>query len=157
LHRHIGKEIRAVANLIHRKACKNNDPIPYPTCDDPIFNTQGSNLTGMQKLFLHYIWIHRHEDVFQRDLEQEFSIRRATATGILQLMEKNGYIIRTTSERDARLKKITLTDKALKIHTHSMAQIKSIEEQMRSGISDRDLDIFFDVLDKIKVNLTNDD
>ena len=51
MHRHIGKEIRAVANLIHRKACKNNDPIPYPTCDDPIFNTQGSNLTGMQKLF----------------------------------------------------------------------------------------------------------
>ncbi len=157
MHRHIGKEIRAVANLIHRKACKPHNPIPCPPCDDPIFDEQGCNLTGTQKLFLHYIWIHRHEDVFQRDLEQEFSIRRATATGILQLMEKNGYIIRTTSERDARLKKITLTDKALKIHTHSMAQIKSIEEQMRSGISDRDLDIFFDVLDKIKVNLTNDD
>ena len=89
--------------------------------------------------------------------DEKYIMKETTLYSAFTRMEKNGYIIRTTSERDARLKKITLTDKALKIHTHSMAQIKSIEEQMRSGISDRDLDIFFDVLDKIKVNLTNDD
>lgn len=155
MQRYIGKEIRAVVNLIHRKACRHHQSIPCG--EEPTLSPQEFKLTGMQKLFLGYIWTHKDEDVFQRDLEQEFSIRRATATGILQLMEKNGYIIRTTSERDARLKKITLTDKAHKIHKYSMAQIKNIEEQMRSGISERELNIFFDVLDKIKVNLTKDD
>ena len=32
--------------------------------------------------------------MFQRDVEAEFNIRRSTATGILQLMEKNGFLLR---------------------------------------------------------------
>ena len=60
MHRHIGKEIRAVANLIHRKACKPHNPIPCPPCDDPIFDEQGFffttyGYTGM-RTFSSEIW-----------------------------------------------------------------------------------------------------
>ncbi len=37
------------------------------------------------------------KEIFQKDIEAEFNIRRSTATGILKLMEKNGFINRQTS------------------------------------------------------------
>ena len=46
-------------------------------------------------------------------------------TGILKLMEKNGYIYRESAKQDARLKQIIPTEKAEKIRP---AILKSIEE-----------------------------
>lgn len=146
MYRYIGKEIRSVSNLMHRCVCKFKSEAPV---DSPV--------TGMQGMFLGYIYKNKDRDVFQRDLEHEFNIRRATATGILQLMEKNGLIIRKPVEHDARLKKIILTDKAYSIHSKIFERIFIIEQKMQRGISDEELKVFFDVLDKIKENLTSDD
>ncbi len=79
----IGYEIKNLSNLVKRRI---------------IEETSKSNLdglTGMQGWIIGYVYRHSdHNDVFQRDLEKEFNIRRSTATGILQLMEKNGLINR---------------------------------------------------------------
>ena len=74
------------------------------------------NLTGTHGWVIGYLYDNRDHDVYQRDLETQFSIRRSTATGILQLMEKNELILREPVESDARLKKLVLTEKALDIH-----------------------------------------
>ena len=52
-------------------------------------------------------------DLRQKDFEQQFNIRRSTASNILALIEKNGLIQRESVPYDARLKKIVLTDKAI--------------------------------------------
>ena len=70
------------------------------------------NVTGMHGYIIGYLKSRGSEDVFQRDVEQRFSMRRSTATAILQLMEKNGLIIRSAVDYDARLKRIQLTEKA---------------------------------------------
>ena len=69
----------------------------------------------MQRWVIGYLSEHEGKDVFQRDLEEEFSVRRSTATGILQLMEKNELITREPVSHDARLKKLVLTPKAIEI------------------------------------------
>ena len=51
-------------------------------------------------------------DIYQKDVEKEFQIRRSTATGTLQILEKNGFIRREPVKQDARLKKLVPTDKA---------------------------------------------
>ena len=44
-------------------------------------------LTNMQKHILHFILLEGlNRDLFQRDLEKEFKVRRSTATGALQLL-----------------------------------------------------------------------
>ena len=63
----------------------------------------------MQGWIIGYLYQNRDKEVFQRDIQEQFSIRRSTVTGILQLMEKNGLITRSSVERDARLKKLELT------------------------------------------------
>ena len=52
----------------------------------------GDSATGVQSWIVRYLYDHGEEDVFQKDLESQFSVRRSTMTTILQLMEKNGLI-----------------------------------------------------------------
>lgn len=112
-----------------------------------------TGLTGMQFAFLGFL---SEQDagtnVYQRDLEAEFNIRRSTATGILQLMEKNGYIRRESVPEDARLKKIITTDKAKEIDTFAKENIMRLETQLTRGISPKEMDQFYQTLEKIADN-----
>ncbi len=110
-------------------------------------------MTGTHGWAVGYFYDNRHRDVFQKDFEQEFEIRRSTASNILSLMEKNGLIKRESVPYDARLKKITLTDKALEIQSVVNKSFDKLESTMKKDISDSELTVFYRVLDKICDNL----
>lgn len=115
-----------------------------------------SGITGVQGRILHYMIAQpMNEDIFQKDIEKEFHLRRSTATGILQLMEKNGIIKRTPVSYDARLKKIIVTDKALKIKNQVFEDMNNLEKTVTKGISENELALFFDVTEKMIKNLKN--
>ena len=113
----------------------------------------GDSETGVQSWIVRYLYDHGEEDVFQKDLESQFSVRRSTMTTILQLMEKNGLIKKEPVSRDARLKKLILTPAAIEMQDRIRSGIDTLEAKMREGISDKDLDTFFSVAEKIKENL----
>ncbi len=100
-----------------------------------------------------YLYDHRDEDVFQKDIEYEFSIRRSTSSSIISLMEKKGYIERVSVAHDARLKKLVLTDKALRFCDIIQANTIEFEDTMRKGITDEELEFFYSILDKIVNNI----
>ena len=137
----VGFEIETVHNLLKRDFEK------------LLNNEKMKNITGVQKWVIGYLSEHEGEDVFQRDLEEEFSIRRSTATGILQLMEKNDLIVRVPVSYDARLKKLVLTQKALDIQYEINREIQAHDKKLRNGISEEELEVFFKVMNKIKRNL----
>ena len=72
--------------------------------------------TPMHGWIIEYLYRHRDEPVFQRDIEREFSITRSTVTNILQLMERKGYIQRLSVPQDARLKQLVLTKEGIQRH-----------------------------------------
>ena len=111
------------------------------------------NLTGMHGWVIGYLYENRDRDVYQRDLETQFSIRRSTATGILQLMEKNELIVREPVEADARLKKLVLTPKALDIHKMVEADRERTEKELTKGIDKAALDTFRTVLKQMIGNM----
>lgn len=113
--------------------------------------------TGNHGRIIGFICTNRERDIFQRDIEKEFNIRRSTATNVLKLMEKNGLITRESVDYDARLKKIVLTQKAYDIHKTVCADFAAFEERLARGISQHELNVFFGVLDKVKSNLKEDD
>ena len=76
----------------------------------------GFECTGTHGWVIGYLYDNRDRDVFQRDIEKQFSVRRPTMTEILKLMEKNGLITRQSVSYDARLKKIVLTNKGIEIY-----------------------------------------
>lgn len=136
--RFAGFEINAISNMLKRKAPKPDQA-----------------LTKMQMWIIGYIYNNKDGDVFQGELERTFHITRATASDILIRMERDGLIERTSVPYDARRKKITLTDRSVKIADSVRKDIEQKEILMKQGISENDLDTFFRVVDKIKENLSN--
>lgn len=137
--RELGFQIKSVSNLMLRKMKSKG--------------AENVEITRMQAWIIGYIYECGDQDVFQRDLEKKFNIRRSTATGILQLMEQNGLITRSSVPYDARLKKLELTPKALKIQKAIAERISRLEEIMGEGISEEEKEAFFGVMEKIKANL----
>jgi DNA-binding MarR family transcriptional regulator len=111
------------------------------------------NLTGTQIQIIGYIYHSPKGDIFQKDIETKFSIRRSTATGILQLMEKNELITREPVEYDARLKKIVLTEKALAVSRQAHHNVTELEERMTKGLSAEELAVFRSLIWKMRANL----
>ena len=113
----------------------------------------GYGLTGMQFAIVSFIAKESTErDVFQKDLEQKFDIRKSTVTGILNTMERDGLLLRETVPYDARLRKMMLTEKALQAKVNTEQVIESVETQLSKGLSQEEIVTFLDILEKISKN-----
>ena len=113
----------------------------------------GYGLTGMQFAIVSYIAKESTErDVFQKDLEQKFDIRKSTVTGILNTMERDGLLLRETVPYDARLRKMILTDKALQAKKNSEQVIGTVENQLSKGLTEEEIATFLTILEKISKN-----
>lgn len=139
--RSIALELRTLRNMLQRQV-------------DGFMNQKyGDQLTGMHGWVLKYFVDNQDKEIFQRDFENKFTIRRSTASKILQLMEKNNLIIRQSVPYDARLKQIILTPTAHEYYEAIIGKYAQIERELKKGLSQEELDNFFNVLDKIKSNL----
>lgn len=139
---HIGYQIRILSNLLKRK---NDSELKQDDC---------GTLTHVQSWVLRFL-SESETDVFQRDIEKKFDVRRSTATEILKLMEKKELIIREATDYDARLKKITLTTKANDILRAIEENIEMTEQTMRNGLSDEEISEYFRIIHKMQENLRN--
>lgn len=139
---HIGFEIKTISNLIKRRIDTQNEEANLP------------ELTRSQIWVIRYIYEEgQNGDVYQRDIEKAFNIRRSTATGILQLMEKKGLIERHHVPHDARMKKIVLTDYATQINDKIHKNVFEMEDVIRKGLSDDEVVFFKKICSKIIKNL----
>ena len=93
------------------------------------------------------------QNVYAKDIESRFNMRRATVAGILSLMEKNGLIKRNSINSDGRLKEITLTNKSLEIKNNIDAEIRKVEKDLRKGLTEEELKNFEKVLEKMSKNI----
>jgi MarR family transcriptional regulator, repressor for mepA len=106
----------------------------------------------MQMWIIGFLDMNEGKEIFQKDIEAEFNIRRSTATGILQLMEKNGFITRQPVGRDSRLKKVVLTPQAKDLALRVKQRMKHADAELAKGLSQEELNTFFAIIDKIKKN-----
>lgn len=110
-------------------------------------------ITLMHGWIMRYLYENRESDIFQKDIEKTFSIGRSTVTGIIQILEKKGYVKREFVEHDARLKKVMLTGKGKESHESMELLIKKMDGMLEEGISGDELETFFKVTEKIRENL----
>ena len=136
--RRVGFEVRCLNNLIKRDVERSK-----------VFQES----TGLHGWAIGWLYENRDREIFQRDFENHFSIRRSTASNILALMEKNGMRTRESVEHDGRLKRIVLTDRAVEVHKKMQKDNCRREERLTEGIDAEELDVFFGVISKIKANL----
>ena len=111
------------------------------------------NFSGSEGKVLHFL-LAQTNDVFQKDIEEEYCLRPPTATELLKKMEKNGLIYREPISTDERMKKIIVSEKALRYKEIVIADITKLEDDLTKNISKKDLDIFFDVIEKMLKNIS---
>lgn len=141
--RHIGYEIRTLSNLLRRQIGR---LVHSPIEDD--------SLTDMQGMIVDYLYENQNNiELFQKDIEARFSIRRSTASGILGLMEKKGIITRQGVKHDARLKKIMLSQNAIGMHEKIESKIEEVEAIISKGLTEQEIQSFFEIVAKIKKNI----
>lgn len=137
----IGQEIHRVSHMIARNLA---------------FYVKASGIdenTLMHGWIIRYLYENRERDIFQKDIERTFSIGRSTVTGIIQILEKKGYIRRESVVHDARLKKVLLTEEGIKNYESINCIIMRLEEMLEEGIDEAELEVFFHVMDKINTNI----
>ncbi|AKN30921.1 MarR family transcriptional regulator [Clostridium carboxidivorans P7] len=137
----IGRKVNIFTNRINRKI--NKEVAKY-------------GITGIQSMVLGFVY-HKSQnrDVFQKDIEEVFDIRRSSVTSVLQLMEKNGYVERVSVSEDARLKKIILTKKGLEIQKKVHESIIKIEKYLRDELSDDEMYILIHLLDRLSKKIAD--
>ena len=81
----------------------------------------------MQRWTLGFLKDHSDCEVYQKDIEEAFSISRATASNMLGVMERKGLIKRVAVSHDARLKRLVLTDKAAALLDGAERDIQEME------------------------------
>ena len=96
--RHLGFEIHTINNQVKRFV-QSTKPAEF------------QESTGVHGWAIRYFYENLDKDIFQRDFEARFSIRRSTATNMLKLMEKNGLIRVKTYLTMQGLKRLCLPKK----------------------------------------------
>ncbi len=137
----VGMELRSLNNLLKRYV-ENSQHFQY-----------AKKITGTNGWIIAYLFENEGNDVFQRDLEERFTITRSTISKVLKLMEQKGLIERLSVEEDARLKKIVLTDKARGIHQAVKNDLMEIETRLMKDFSHEEKEQLLLFIDRMKSNM----
>lgn len=100
-----------------------------------------------------FLYDNRKKDIYQKDVEAEFFINRATASKMLSLMEEKQLIRRTSSDTDARLKKIELLEKGYELHEVCVVIRREIENKLTKSLLPEEVEMFKSICKKMIVNM----
>lgn len=139
--RAIGIELRSLNNLIMRYM--ENQPS----------KKEVDRATATNGWIIGYIAKNQDRDVFQRDLEEEFSITRSTASKVINLMVQKGLIERRSVSNDARLKKLVLTEKSLEFSKKMQPEVKKMESNLLKGFTEEEIETLYSFIIRMKKNM----
>lgn len=137
----IGIELRSLNNLIMRKV------------ENSSAKKQIDSITGTNGWIIAFLVENADKEIYQKDLEEQFSITRSTASKVLILMEKKGLIQRHSVPHDARLKKLVLTERAWKISELMIDDAIRMEETLTRGFTEEELEYLYSYIQKMKNNI----
>ena len=131
----IGLHINKLSRLISRKV------------DAAVLSAIDDNITVSQAYVIDFITDNNDRDVFQKDLEMEFDLKRSSVSLMLNNMEKHDLIKRV------RLKKIILTEKAIELSKKIAYAIDSVEGILAENLNQDEINTFLNLLNKIRTNI----
>lgn len=138
----LGLDISRIHHIISRKM------------DAAVIKAIDDNLTVSQAYVIDFISMEGNKkEIFQKDLEKHFDLKRSSVSLMLSNMEKSDLIKRVPVAEDARLKKIILTEKSIKIYEEISKAIDSIENKLSENITLEEIEVFQKVIDKMRNNI----
>lgn len=139
--RYVGMEIYSLAKMTMRFMESNSH------------KSLVDSITGTNGWILGIIDHNKDKEIFQRDIEEKFGITRSTVSKVVNLMVQKGLIERSSVDYDARLKKLSLTDKSRKLIEYMHEDHKNMDDVLLEGFSEDEINTLFDFLGRMKRNI----
>ncbi len=115
-------------------------------------NMSATGVRRTQHMILMYL--HRcNEKISQKDIAEHFDVSPAAITVSLKKLERDGYVIRRSSENDNRYNEIELSEKGKEVVVYSYNSFEMIDNQTFEGVTDDERAFLVEILDKIIANL----
>ena len=103
------------------------------------------------------ITLHRHDgEMSQRELEKELKISHPTIVGLVQRLEKNGYVETWTDETDKRIKHVKQSEKALKMKEEARQRWNDMSMRMFRNLSETEKEELYRMLNVISDGLNEE-
>ena len=111
-------------------------------------------ITSSQCAVLDYLFHTNKEEVNQRDVEKNLSLKNPTVTGILKRMEEKGFILIVPNASDKRKKNIYLTEKAYDIQRKMDADRRKLDKRLTIRLSKKEIEVLGRGLEKVLYNIS---
>ena len=141
----IGLEIKTLNNMIKRYY------------DFSSHRSEVDTITGNNGWIIAFLGKNARDgkDVHQKDIEDHFNITRSTVSNVLSLMEQKGLVKRLPDDKDARLKKIVLTEKAEGVREILKADADRMESALTAGFTAEELETLSFYIKRMKENISS--
>ncbi|MCK8485929.1 MarR family transcriptional regulator [Paenibacillus sp. MBLB2552] len=97
--------------------------------------------------------VDKHGDITMSQLASSMNVPMSTATGVIERLVKNGYIVRVKSETDRRIVTIRLTGKGTSLSEELKDTLRRLTDLLVQGLSEEEqrllVQIFLKVLDNL--------
>ncbi|OFI06777.1 organic hydroperoxide resistance transcriptional regulator [Clostridium acetireducens DSM 10703] len=114
-------------------------------------NLEKYNITNSQIAVLAILW--REDGLTQKEIGDKIQIRPASLTGLVNSLLDKKLILRKLDEKDARNKRLYLTEEGAKLKSVSLEIINKLEETLVKGFSKEEKQLLIYWLKKIYNNL----
>lgn len=115
-----------------------------------LYSRKDTNECSLSNLWvIDYVSENSDINIYQKDIEAEFSINRATASKMLSLMEEKKFISCISSSEDGRKKKIKVLPEGEKLKGICVSLKKEMEQELTSSLSKEEIEILRNLLRKM--------
>jgi DNA-binding MarR family transcriptional regulator len=108
------------------------------------FSESGVEVTPIQVMLLFFL--QKNDGSSLTQISQGLMLENPTVTGLIDRLEKLGYVKRSDHPDDRRVYLIYLTEKGKKIANKALPIVKKLNEQIKEGYSKSEIDDFKKVL-----------
>jgi DNA-binding MarR family transcriptional regulator len=108
------------------------------------FLENGIEATPIQVMLLFFLQKNNGSSLTQ--ISQGLMLENPTITGLIDRLEKLGYVTRSDHPNDRRVYLVYITEKGKKVANKALPIIKKLNEQIKEGYSNNEIDDFKKVL-----------
>ena len=108
------------------------------------FSESGIEVTPIQVMLLFFL--QQNNGLSLTQISQGLMLENPTVTGLIDRLEKSGYVKRSDHPSDRRVYLVYLTEKGSMVAKRALPIIKRLNEQIKEGYSEEEIESFKKVL-----------
>ena len=116
-------------------------------------HTHGLEISLDQWLVLGPVW--KNDGISQKDIAEYCGKDKTSVTKIIDTLEKKNLVVRVTDQLDHRVKRVVLSQKGRELFLIALPVMAQTRDELRSGISDKEIEALKSILNKIYKNLND--